>query len=83
MAINQLNFFFYSIFICNNYNYFYFYQEPNGSMPPRLMQRSQIAISAERGSDVHLTCSAQGSPPPTFTWYRDVNGKLDLLIFIS
>ncbi|XP_044017269.1 Down syndrome cell adhesion molecule-like protein Dscam2 [Aphidius gifuensis] len=48
--------------------------EPNGSMPPRLMQRSQIAISAERGSDVHLTCSAQGSPPPTFTWYRDVNG---------
>lgn len=44
-------------------------------MPPRLMQRSQIAISAERGSDVHLTCSAQGSPPPQFTWYRDGNGK--------
>ncbi|XP_043274690.1 Down syndrome cell adhesion molecule-like protein Dscam2 isoform X2 [Venturia canescens] len=48
--------------------------EPNGSMPPRLMQRSQIALSAERGSDVHLTCSAQGSPPPQFTWYRDRNG---------
>ncbi|XP_015187903.1 PREDICTED: Down syndrome cell adhesion molecule-like protein Dscam2 isoform X4 [Polistes dominula] len=49
--------------------------EPTGSMPPRLMQRSQIAISAESGSDVHLTCSAQGSPPPQFTWYRDVNGQ--------
>ncbi|XP_063973280.1 cell adhesion molecule Dscam1 isoform X2 [Diachasmimorpha longicaudata] len=48
--------------------------EPTVAMPPRLMQRSQIAISAERGSDVHLTCSTQGSPPPQFTWYRDING---------
>ncbi|XP_047351251.1 Down syndrome cell adhesion molecule-like protein Dscam2 isoform X6 [Vespa velutina] len=49
--------------------------EPTTSIAPRLMQRSQIAISAESGSDVHLTCSAQGSPPPQFTWYRDVNGQ--------
>ncbi|XP_033323157.1 Down syndrome cell adhesion molecule 3 isoform X4 [Megalopta genalis] len=48
--------------------------EPSGSMAPRLMQGSQIAISAESGSDVHITCSAQGNPPPQFTWYRDVNG---------
>ncbi|XP_058795689.1 cell adhesion molecule Dscam2 isoform X3 [Phymastichus coffea] len=50
--------------------------EPSSTMPPKLMQRSQIAISAERDSDVHLTCSAQGNPPPQFTWYRDVNGRL-------
>uniref|UniRef100_A0ABD2XN24 Down syndrome cell adhesion molecule-like protein Dscam2 n=1 Tax=Trichogramma kaykai TaxID=54128 RepID=A0ABD2XN24_9HYME len=49
--------------------------EPSSTMPPKLMQRSQIAISAERDSDVHLTCSAQGNPPPQFTWYRDVNGR--------
>ncbi|XP_076279934.1 Down syndrome cell adhesion molecule 3 isoform X5 [Lasioglossum baleicum] len=48
--------------------------ETSESNAPRLMQRSQIAISAESGSDVHLTCSAQGNPPPQFTWYRDVNG---------
>ncbi|XP_066587504.1 cell adhesion molecule Dscam1 isoform X2 [Prorops nasuta] len=50
--------------------------EPSSSMPPRLMQRSQIAISAERWSDVHLTCFAQGSPPPSFNWYRHTNGHL-------
>ncbi|XP_033228370.1 Down syndrome cell adhesion molecule-like protein Dscam2 [Belonocnema kinseyi] len=49
--------------------------EPKDLLPPRLMQRSQIAISAERDSDVHLTCSAQGNPPPQFTWYRDINGS--------
>ncbi|XP_024944983.1 Down syndrome cell adhesion molecule-like protein Dscam2 isoform X2 [Cephus cinctus] len=48
--------------------------EESGSMPPRLMQRAQIAISSERGSNTHLTCSAQGNPAPQFTWFRDING---------
>jgi hypothetical protein len=42
--------------------------EPTGSMPPRLTQRSVTLLSAEQGADVHLSCAAQGNPPPTFTW---------------
>lgn len=41
--------------------------EPTGSMPPRLTQRSVTLLSAEQGADVHLSCAAQGNPPPSFT----------------
>ncbi|XP_046477031.1 cell adhesion molecule Dscam1 isoform X1 [Neodiprion pinetum] len=50
--------------------------EQSGSMRPTLTQRSQMVISAEKGSNTHITCSAQGSPPPVFTWYKDVDGHL-------
>ncbi|XP_017776462.1 PREDICTED: Down syndrome cell adhesion molecule-like protein Dscam2 isoform X2 [Nicrophorus vespilloides] len=50
--------------------------EPTGSMPPRLAPSVQTSLSADTETDVHLTCSAQGNPPPTFNWYREVNGHL-------
>ncbi|XP_069687424.1 cell adhesion molecule Dscam1 isoform X3 [Periplaneta americana] len=50
--------------------------DPTGSMPPRLTQRSVTLLSAEQGADVHLSCAAQGNPPPTFTWFREQVGQL-------
>ncbi|XP_044742030.1 Down syndrome cell adhesion molecule-like protein Dscam2 [Chrysoperla carnea] len=53
-----------------------------GSMPPRLTARTQNKISMEEGTDVHLSCAAQGYPLPTFTWYRD-NGNNELEPILS
>ncbi|XP_068085516.1 cell adhesion molecule Dscam2 [Anabrus simplex] len=50
--------------------------DPTGSVPPRLTQRSVSTLTAEQGADVHLSCDAQGNPPPTFTWLREVAGQL-------
>ena len=50
--------------------YLLVFTEPTGSMPPRLTQRSVTMLSAEQGADVHLSCAAQGNPPPTFTWVQ-------------
>ncbi|XP_049765530.1 Down syndrome cell adhesion molecule-like protein Dscam2 [Schistocerca cancellata] len=45
--------------------------EATGGMPPRLTQRSSTSLTAEQGRDVTLSCTAQGNPPPTFTWWRE------------
>lgn len=42
------------------------FAEPSGSMPPRLAPTIQTAVQAEKDFDMHLTCSAQGNPPPNF-----------------
>lgn len=40
--------------------------EPTGSMPPRLAPTVLTVAYAERETDMHLTCSAQGNPAPSF-----------------
>jgi Down syndrome cell adhesion protein len=42
------------------------FTEPTQNMSPRLAPTVQTVVSADRETDIHLTCSAQGNPPPTF-----------------
>ncbi len=50
---------------------------------PRLFEPTDI--SADKGQVVVLTCAADGSPPPTYIWYRnsDINQVLYLLYISS
>ncbi|XP_044257604.1 Down syndrome cell adhesion molecule-like protein Dscam2 isoform X1 [Tribolium madens] len=50
--------------------------EPTRSMSPRLAPTVQTVVSADRETDIHLTCSAQGNPPPTFNWFREIESHL-------
>ncbi|XP_066247380.1 cell adhesion molecule Dscam1 isoform X2 [Euwallacea similis] len=49
--------------------------ESTRNVPPRLNPTSS-SFDAYKETDIHLTCTAQGNPPPNFGWYRDVKGYL-------
>lgn len=52
--------------------------EPEGNVPPRI-EHSTPKVHAKAGSATDLICAAQGFPPPTYRWWRDVNGNLQEL----
>ncbi|XP_021932019.1 Down syndrome cell adhesion molecule-like protein Dscam2 isoform X2 [Zootermopsis nevadensis] len=49
--------------------------QPQGNIPPRI-EHSIPIVNARAGSPTDLVCAAQGSPPPTYRWYRDQVGVL-------
>ncbi|XP_054712904.1 cell adhesion molecule Dscam2-like [Uloborus diversus] len=49
--------------------------EPHASTLPRITFH-QPQVRTEEGSTTQLPCVAQGSPPPTYRWMKDVNGGL-------
>ncbi|KAG8189301.1 hypothetical protein JTE90_019061 [Oedothorax gibbosus] len=49
--------------------------EPHASTLPRVTF-NQAQVRAEDGSPVQLPCVAQGNPPPTYRWMKDVSGVL-------
>lgn len=50
--------------------------EPTGSVSPRITDSRSI-LHAKKGETLALPCSAQGYPPPIFSWYRkSETGKL-------
>ncbi|XP_048489123.1 Down syndrome cell adhesion molecule-like protein Dscam2 [Plutella xylostella] len=51
---------------------------PSGSMAPRMLAASSDEAVAE-GGDVRLVCCAVGNPPPTYSWFRHVHGRLSPL----
>ncbi|XP_013175788.1 PREDICTED: Down syndrome cell adhesion molecule-like protein Dscam2 [Papilio xuthus] len=46
-----------------------------GSMAPRMLTISEDE-TVTQGGDIRLVCCAIGSPPPTYSWFRHVNGRL-------
>ncbi|XP_060516116.1 cell adhesion molecule Dscam2 [Cylas formicarius] len=50
--------------------------ESTRSVAPRLTPTVLTALTTYRETDIHLTCTAQGNPPPNFGWFRDTNGHL-------
>ncbi|XP_042909125.1 cell adhesion molecule Dscam1 isoform X2 [Parasteatoda tepidariorum] len=49
--------------------------EPHASTLPRVTFH-QAQIRSEEGATAQLPCVAQGNPPPTYRWMKDVNGVL-------
>ncbi|XP_064480479.1 cell adhesion molecule Dscam1-like [Ornithodoros turicata] len=51
-------------------------QAPQGAASPKITD-SRPFVQAEEGQDVvELACAAQGHPPPTYRWYREIEGHL-------
>ncbi|XP_069681715.1 cell adhesion molecule Dscam1-like isoform X3 [Periplaneta americana] len=49
--------------------------QPEGNIPPRI-EHSVPNVNARSGNPTDLVCAAQGSPPPMYRWYRDLEGVL-------
>ncbi|ERL85186.1 hypothetical protein D910_02608, partial [Dendroctonus ponderosae] len=60
-----------------------FISEPSQNEPPRLIPVEFSSFIAYEETDIHLTCTAQGNPPPNYGWFRDVRGNLQPLVISS
>ncbi|XP_054278015.1 cell adhesion molecule Dscam2-like [Macrosteles quadrilineatus] len=50
-------------------------REPEGNVEPRIEQ-TMANVAVRVGTTAELVCAAQGSPPPTYRWYRKLDGQL-------
>ncbi|XP_039276469.1 Down syndrome cell adhesion molecule-like protein Dscam2 [Nilaparvata lugens] len=49
--------------------------DSDGNIPPRI-EYSLPSVHARVGSTTELECAAQGSPPPSYRWYRIIDESL-------
>ncbi|OXA46993.1 Down syndrome cell adhesion molecule-like protein Dscam2 [Folsomia candida] len=54
-----------------------FKKEPTeGPQAVRILGERETSLRVRAGEETYLSCHAEGNPPPSFSWYREIEGVL-------
>ncbi|OXA56397.1 Down syndrome cell adhesion molecule-like protein Dscam2 [Folsomia candida] len=51
-------------------------KEPEGPQAVRILGQRETNLRVRAGEEMYLSCHAEGNPPPSFSWYREIDGVL-------
>ncbi|OXA55481.1 Down syndrome cell adhesion molecule-like protein Dscam2, partial [Folsomia candida] len=53
---------------------------PEGPQAVRILRQRETNLRVRAGEETHLSCHAEGNPPPSFSWHREIDGVLSDLL---
>ncbi|XP_035706898.1 Down syndrome cell adhesion molecule-like protein Dscam2 [Folsomia candida] len=51
-------------------------KEPEGPQAVRILGQRETNLRVRAGEETYLSCHAEGNPPPSFSWHREIDGVL-------